>query len=89
MLNEEKLLKFYSALYNLDERASEIKQDIRDQLKSYAENEDISVKAISSGFNLYKRYKNGKSSQSEIDDYSSIENTIMSYFANNTPEDLN
>lgn len=83
MINEDKLIEFYSSLYNLEEQANEIKQDVRDQLKSYASSEEISSKAINSGYNLFKRYKNGKSTQDEIDDYSAIESTIVSYFANN------
>ena len=82
MTNCDELLDFYAKLYDLEEQASEIRKDIQDQLKVEAEGLSISPKAVKSGFNLFKKYKSGKSTQDELDDYSSIESAIMSYFAN-------
>ena len=82
MTNCDELMDFYAKLYDLEEQASEIRKDIQDQLKAEAEELSASPKAVKSGFNLFKKYKNGKSTQDELDDYSSIESAIMSYFAN-------
>lgn len=82
MVESDKLLDFYSSLYDLEEQASEIRKDIKDQLEAQASESQVSSKVLKAGYNLYKKYKNGKNTQVELDDYQEIESAIMSYFAN-------
>ena len=82
MVESDKLLDFYSSLYDLEEQASEIRKDIKDQLEAQAKESQVSSKVLKAGYNLYKKYKNGKNTQVELDDYQEIESAIMSYFAN-------
>lgn len=84
MFNESKLIEFYSALVEQEEQANDIKKDIQEQLKSEASELELSPKTIKAGYALFKKYKDGKNTQVELNDYSMIEGIIMSYFSDNS-----
>lgn len=80
MIEGQKLINFYAALSEQEAEADEIKKDISEQLKSQASAIEISPRAMKAGYNLFKKYKNGKSTQNEIDDYTEVENIITTFF---------
>lgn len=86
MIEGQKLINFYAALADQEAEADEIKKDISEQLKSQASNIEISPKAMKAGYNLYKKYRNGKSTQNEIDDYTEVENIITTFFVTSQDE---
>lgn len=83
MIEGQKLISFYAALADQEAEAEDIKKDIAEQLKSQAFNIEISPKAMRSGYNLFKKYRNGKSTQNEIDDYTEVENIVTTFFVTN------
>lgn len=82
MIEDSKLIDLYSALYNQEEEANEIRKMIADQLKSAETTLHLSTKALKAGYRLYKKYRDGKDTQQELDDYSEVENAVLAYFAN-------
>ena len=85
-LNDQELINFFGAIYNQDEEIREARKDLTEQLKSWADNHEIEQKAISSAYNLYKKYKSGKNSARECEDLSELSGIIENYFA--TSEEL-
>lgn len=85
-LNNQELINFFNAIYDQDEEIREARKDLAEQLKSWADNHEIEQKAVSSAYNLYKKYKSGKNSAKECEDLSELSGIIESYFA--TSEDL-
>lgn len=81
MIDSEKLLKFFDALYAEECEADEIKKGVSDDLKSFAENNEINAKAIKSAFSLFKRYKSGKATADDCADYSEMSGIIENFFA--------
>lgn len=81
MIDGTKLIAFFNGLYTQDQEADEIKKGISADLKEYAENIEVSPKAIKSAWTLFKKYKGGKNSQQDVDDYSEISGVIENYFA--------
>lgn len=81
MIEGTKLINFFSALYDQEQEAIEIKKDISSQLKGYAQNIEISPKAINAAWALYKKYKGGKNTQNDLDDYGELSGIIENYFA--------
>lgn len=81
MIDSDKLIKFFGAVYNEEEEANEIKKGIADDLKSFAENNEIEPKAIKSAYSLYKRYKSGKNTAKDCEDYSEMSGIIENFFA--------
>ena len=84
-LSNQELINFFGAIYNREEEIREDRKDLTEQLKSWAENHEIEPKAISSAYNLYKKYKGGKNSARECEDLSELSSIIEDYFA--TSED--
>ena len=81
MIDGTKLITFFNGLYTEDQEADEIKKGISEDLKEYAKNIEVSPKAIRSAWTLFKKYKGGKNSQQDVDDYSEISGVIENYFA--------
>lgn len=81
MINKDDLIKFFEAEYSQDCEAEDIKRAISDELKSFAENNDVEAKAIKSAFSLYKRYKAGKNTDKDCKDYVALSGIIEDYFA--------
>lgn len=81
MIDGTRLIELFNSLWDLEQEANEIKKDISDQLKGYAENIEISPKAIKSAWTLFKKYKGGKNTQQDVEDYSEASGIIENYFA--------
>ena len=86
MIESEKLIKFFDAQYFTEQEADELKKGIRDDLAEFAKNNEIEPKAIKSAYALYKRYKGGKNSQKDCEDYSELSGIIENYFAEGTDD---
>lgn len=86
MIDANQLIEFFEAEYCQDEEANEIKKAISDELKSFAENNSISPKSIKTAFNLYKKFRSGKSTQEDCSDYSEMSGIIEEYFAKNVED---
>lgn len=82
MIEDSKLIDLYSALYTQEEEANEIRKMITDQLKGAETSLHLSAKALKAGYRLYKKYRDGKDTQQELDDYSEVESAVLAYFAN-------
>lgn len=81
MIESDKLIEFFGAIYNEEEEANEIKKGIAEDLKSFAENNEIEPKAMKSAYALYKRYKSGKNTAKDCEDYSEMSGIIENFFA--------
>lgn len=81
MTDDSALISLYSALYDQEQEAEEIRKMVSDQLKGAETSLHLRAKALKAGYRLFKKYKNGKDTQQELDDYSEVENAVLSYFA--------
>lgn len=81
MIESTKLIDFFDAEWLEECDADEIRKGIAADLKAFAENNDIEPKAIKSAYSLYKRYKGGKNTQKDVEDYAELSGIIENYFA--------
>lgn len=81
MIDGDKLIRFFDAIYAEEMEADEIKKGISDDMKSFAENNEINPKAMKSAYGLYKRYKSGKNTADDCADYSEMSGIIENFFA--------
>lgn len=86
MIESDKLIKFFEAEYCEEMEADEIKKGVNEDLKSFAENNELSPKSMKSAYALYKKYRSGKNTSAECSDYAEMSGIIENYFAS---EDLN
>ena len=84
VINQD-LINFLGAIYQQEEEIIAARKDLTAQLKSWAENHEIEAKAMTSAYNLYKKYKGGKNSARECEDLSELSGIIEAHFA--TSED--
>lgn len=80
-LNNQELINFFGAIYTQEEEIIEARKDLTAQLKSWAESHEIEPKAITSAYNLFKKYKGGKNSARECEDLSELSSIIEAHFA--------
>ena len=86
MIDSDKLIKFFNAIYDEEEEANETKKGLYEDLKSFAENNEIEPKAMKSAYALYKRYKSGKNTAKDCEDYSEMSGIIENFFATGEDE---
>lgn len=82
MINESELIEFFEGEYSQDVSADEVKKSIRDEFKFYAKDHQISLKSLNSAYNLFKRYKSGKETSTDINDAALLNDIVESYFSN-------
>ena len=82
MINESELIEFFEGEYSQDISADEVKKSIRDEFKFYAKEHQISLKSLNSAYNLFKRYKSGKETSTDINDAALLNDIVESYFSN-------
>ena len=82
MINESELIEFFEGEYSQDISADEVKKSIRDEFKFYAKEHQISLKSLNSAYNLFKRYKSGKETSTDINDTALLNDIVESYFSN-------
>lgn len=82
MINESELIEFFEGEYSQDVSADEVKKSIREEFKFYAKENQISLKSLNSAYNLFKRYKSGKETSSDMNDAVLLADIVESYFSN-------
>lgn len=87
-MDEKNLITLFEALYQMDLEADEQKKDVSDNLKSFAENNEVSPKAVKTAYSLFKKFKSGKNTAVECEDYLTLSGIIESYFASDDSKDV-
>ena len=85
-MDGQNLIQFFEAEYNLELEADEIKKGISDDLKSFAENNEINPKAMKTAYGLFKKFRSGKNTAVECEDYAELSGIIENYFASDASE---
>jgi len=80
-MDEQNLIKFFEAIYGNEQEADEIKKGISENLKSYAQNNEINPKAMKTAYALFKKFRSGKNTAVECEDYAELSGIIENYFA--------
>lgn len=75
------MLALFNALYSQEEEANDIKREVADNLKSYAEQIGTDAKNLKAAYTLYKKYASGKNFQDDCDDYAELSEIVTSHFA--------
>lgn len=78
-VNESELMNFFKSLYSIEEDINEQKEDIKDQLKGYAENAEVSPKALRAAYSYFKKIAAGKTKQSDLDEEGMLTSIIDKY----------
>lgn len=81
MIDSAKLINFFEAEYCEELEADEIKKGISDDLKSFAENNQLSPKSMKSAYSLYKKFRSGKNTSEDCSDYAEMSGIIENHFA--------
>ena len=77
----KELIDFFNAVYVMDQEADEQKKEVRANIKGWAESHEILPKSLNSAYGLYKKYKSGKNTAFECEEYSELSGVIESYFS--------
>ena len=85
-MDGQSLIKFFEAEYNLELEADEIKKGISDDIKSFAENNEVNPKAMKTAYGLFKKFRSGKNTAVECEDYAELSGIIENYFASDESE---
>ena len=85
-MDGQSLIRFFEAEYSNELEADEIKKAISDELKSYAENNEINPKALKTAYNLFKKFRSGENAAVECEDYAELSGIIENYFASDESE---
>lgn len=80
IVSKEEIMNLFESAYDRDEQASEIKKDIKEDFKTYAENNEMNAKSIGQAYSLYKKYKKGSVDMSD-DTYFELTTVVEEYFA--------
>lgn len=80
-MDEQNLIQFFEAIYGNEQEADEIKKGISEDLKSYAQNNEINPKAMKTAYALFKKFRSGKNTAVECEDYAELSGIIENYFA--------
>lgn len=83
VLDEKQLLQFFEAEFSQEQEADEIKKNVSEELKAFAENIEADVKSVKSAYALFKKYRSGKNTQMACEDYLQLSNVVDSYFCSN------
>ena len=81
MMDSDKLIRFFEAEYCDEQEADDIKKGISEDMKSFAENNQISPKSLKSAYSLYKKFRSGKNTSEECSDYAELSGIIENHFA--------
>ena len=80
-MDEQNLIQFFEAIYGNEQEADEIKKGISEDLKSYAQNNEINPKSMKTDYALFKKFRSGKNTAVECEDYAELSGIIENYFA--------
>lgn len=79
-VDSNELIEFFKGLYTEEQRADETKAEIREDLKSYSKENEISPKVINQLYALFKKYASGKQTAEESSDYNNLASVVIDYF---------
>ena len=80
-MDEQNLIQFFEAIYGNEQEPDEIKKGISEDLKSYAQNNEINPKSMKTDYALFKKFRSGKNTAVECEDYAELSGIIENYFA--------
>ena len=60
IVSKDEVLTFFESLYDKESEISAIRDDIKENIEIFADDNDISKKTIRQGYSVYKSYRNGK-----------------------------
>ena len=86
MIDSTNLIEFFAAEYAEEVTADEIKKGISEDMKSFAESNNVNPKAIKCAYALYKKFKSGKNTSDECADYTLLSDIVETFFANGGDE---
>lgn len=81
MIDAKQLLEFFEAEYCQEEEAVQQKKQVYEELSAYADNIGVNPKTLKTAFSLYKKYRNGKNSDTDCTEYLEISNIIEEHFS--------
>ena len=79
IISKNELLDVLENAYHTEEQIKCLRKEITDSLKTYAEDNELNLKAIKQAFKLYKDYKSGKISLTD-EDYANMLRIIEDHF---------
>lgn len=77
---EDELLALFKEEYADFEEAQEILKGIKEDLKSAAERIKVDPRAVTSAWNVFKKYASGKITAKENSDTALLESIVVDYF---------
>ena len=80
-VNTNDLIEFFEGLYVEEEQADEIKKQIREDLKGFADQLGVGAKSLASTYTLFKKYRSGKNTNFECGEYAELSGIVEGYFA--------
>ena len=80
-VNTNDLIEFFEGLYTEEEQADEIKKQIREDIKGFAESLEVGCKSLTSAYSLYKKYRSGKNTNFECGEYAELSGIVEGYFS--------
>jgi hypothetical protein len=80
-VNTNDLIEFFEGLYVEEEQADEIKKQIREDLKGFADQLGVGAKSLASTYALFKKYRSGKNTNFECGEYAELSGIVEGYFA--------
>ena len=80
-LNGNELIEFFEGVYSQEEELNKSKKGLKDDMKSFAESNSIGIKALTSAYSLFKKYRSGSNTEYECDEYTQLSNIISDHFS--------
>lgn len=87
-VNTNDLIEFFEGLYIEESSADEIKKQIKEDLKGFADQLGVGAKSLSSTYSLYKKYRSGKNTNFECGEYAELSGIVEGYFASGAADKL-
>jgi hypothetical protein len=80
IVSKDEVLNFFESIYDKETEIAAIRDDIKENIDIYADDNKISKKTIRQGYAVYKSYRNGKV-QPDDDAYYEIIAAVEEKFA--------
>ena len=81
-IDENEMMELFEDLYAQESAADDVKKTVRNDLKAWGEEKDVSVKALTSAYRLYKSYASGKLKAEDTSECSELTSAVEKYFSN-------
>lgn len=80
-LNGNELIEFFEGIYSQEEELNKSKKGLKDDMKSFAEHNSIGIKALTSAYSLFKKYRSGNNTEFECDEYTQLSTMVSDHFS--------